>query len=123
MEIGKTLYVTSREGWHRWLATYHRDRKEIWLVFYKKACGKSSISYDDAVEEAICYGWIDSQQKPIDKERFARRFSPRREKSRWSKYNKARALKMLREKKMTQAGIALLPKEVLEMWKEGGLLP
>jgi len=115
MNIGETLYVRYREEWRRWLADHHRDKKEVWLIFFKKSSGKSSISYDDAVEETICYGWIDSQQKPIDKEKFARRFTPRRKQSGWSKHNKAHVLKMLRDGKITQAGKALLPMDVLNL--------
>jgi uncharacterized protein YdeI (YjbR/CyaY-like superfamily) len=118
MDIGETLHVTSREEWRRWLADHHRERKEIWLVFHKKASGKPSVSYDDAVEEAICYGWIDSQVKSIDEEKFARRFTPRRQGSNWSRYNEARALNMLRQGKMTHAGEELLPDTVLKMWNE-----
>jgi len=76
MEIGETLYVTSRRDFRKWLAKNCRKKEEIWLIFCKKYSGKPSISYDEAVEEALCYGWIDSQQKPIDAEKFARRFTP-----------------------------------------------
>jgi uncharacterized protein YdeI (YjbR/CyaY-like superfamily) len=117
MDVGETLYVTSREEWRRWLADHHRDKKEIWLIFYKKASGQPSIPYDDAVEEAVCHGWVDSQMKSLDESRYAIRFTPRRKKSHWSDSNKGRALKMLREGKMTPAGMALLPSEVLQMWK------
>lgn len=117
MEIGETLYVVSRDAWRDWLAAHHAQKEEVWLIFYKKASGKPSLSYDEAVEEAICYGWIDSQIKSMDQERFARRFTPRREGSAWSRYNKQRALKMLREGRMAQAGWALLPDEVLRSWR------
>jgi uncharacterized protein YdeI (YjbR/CyaY-like superfamily) len=118
VEVGETLYAASREDFRKWLAEHHQSKQEIWLVFYRKSSGKPTIPYDDAVEKAICYGWIDSQQKPIDAERLARRFTPRRKQSEWSKYNKARALKMLREGRMTRAGMAVLPTEVLRRWNE-----
>jgi uncharacterized protein YdeI (YjbR/CyaY-like superfamily) len=112
MEIGETLHVVSRDEWRAWLADHHAQKPEVWLVFCRKGSGKPSLSYDQAVEEAICYGWIDSQIRSLDQERFARRFTPRREGSEWPSYNKQRALKMLREGRMTQAGRALLPDEV-----------
>ena len=115
MDVRHMLYITSREGWRRRLANHHRQRKEVWFIFYKKSSRKRSIFYDDAVEEAIRYGWIDSQVKRIDEWKFARRFTPRGKNSKWSKHNKARALKMLLEGRMIRAGEALLPTEVLKM--------
>jgi uncharacterized protein YdeI (YjbR/CyaY-like superfamily) len=112
MEVGETLYVVDRDAWRGWLAVHHAQKAEVWLVFCKAASGKPSISYDEAVEEAICYGWIDSQIKSMDEERFARRFTPRREDSGWSNSNRKRALKMLREGRMTKAGRTLLPEEM-----------
>lgn len=116
MDIGETLDVASCDAWRRWLAEHHVQKEEIWLIFYKMASGKPSLSYDEAVEEAICYGWIDSQIKSMDQERFARRFTPRREGSGWSDPNRKRALRMLREGRMTDAGRATLPAEILRSW-------
>ena len=113
MKTGETLTVTTREEWRRWLADHHQTKGEIWLVFYYKRTGKPTISYNGAVEEAICYGWIDSQQNRMDEERFVRRFSPRRKRSHWSKSNKERALRMLRAGRMAEAGMALLPDDLL----------
>lgn len=109
MEIGETLYVTTRRDFRRWLQNHHADRSEIWLVRYKKASGKPSLDYVAAVEEAICYGWIDNIEKGIDSERFALRFSPRRAKSNWTAANKERALKMIAQGKMRAAGRKTLP--------------
>ena len=119
MDIGETLYEVSREAWRRWLSEHHARKQEIWLIFYKRASGKPSLSYDEAVEEAICYGWIDSQIRSMDQERFARRFTPRREGSGWSDPNRKRALRMLRTGRMTDAGRATLPEEVLRSWPGG----
>ena len=116
MDASETLYVLSREKWRAWLAHHHTQKQEVWLVFFRKGSGKPSLSYDEAVEEAICYGWIDSQIQSLDQERFARRFTPRREGSTWSDHNRKRALKMLREGQMTEAGKALLPDEVVRSW-------
>jgi uncharacterized protein YdeI (YjbR/CyaY-like superfamily) len=95
------------------LAKHHGVRNEVWLIFYKKSSGKPTITYDEAVEEAICYGWIDHQIKPVDDERYALRLTSRRKGSGWAESNKARALKMIRAGKMTRAGRLVLPAEVL----------
>jgi uncharacterized protein YdeI (YjbR/CyaY-like superfamily) len=112
MEIGETLYVTGRAQLRRWLAQNHKSKQEIWLVQYKKATGKSSINYVEAVEEAICFGWIDSFEKGIDAERYATRFTPRRPRSNWTETNKERARKLAEQGRMTAAGLAMLPPDV-----------
>lgn len=118
MNINQTLYVTSRRSWRSWLSKHHRSKRGIWLVFYKKLSRKPSIDYDEAVEEALCYGWIDGRIKRMDVERYLLRFTPRRQESSWSESNKRRALRMLREGKMTQAGLKSLPTEVLKRGKK-----
>jgi uncharacterized protein YdeI (YjbR/CyaY-like superfamily) len=112
MEIGETLYVTTPEHFRRWLEKNHQSKKEIWLIQYKKATKKPSLNYVDAVEEAICFGWIDGLEKSMDSERYALRFSPRRTQSNWTETNKERARKMISEGKMTQAGLTTLPPDV-----------
>jgi uncharacterized protein YdeI (YjbR/CyaY-like superfamily) len=112
MEIGETLYVTDRDSFRKWLIENHQRKKEIWLVQYKKAAKKPSIKYVEAVEEALCFGWIDNIEKSIDAERYALRFSPRRQKSNWTNTNKDRARKMIAEGRMTPAGRATLPADV-----------
>jgi uncharacterized protein YdeI (YjbR/CyaY-like superfamily) len=111
MEIGETLYVTTRDDLRKWLEKNHNSKKEIWLIQYKKATKKSSMDYVEAVEEAICFGWIDGFEKSVDSERYATRFSPRRPKSNWTETNKERARRMIAEGKMTEAGLATLPKD------------
>ncbi len=106
MQLGKTLYVTNREAWRSWLAKHHRTAKEIWLIYYRKETGKPRIAYNAAIEEALCYGWIDSIAKKIDNQRFAQRFSPRRKTSVLSQMNKERIRELIARKKMTQAGLA-----------------
>src|SRR5512136_1214620 len=106
MDLGKTLYVTNREQWRSWLAKNHDKEKEIWLVYYRKSSGKPRIPYNDAVEEALCFGWIDSIQKGIDSERFAQRFSPRKPGSNLSEANRERIRRLIEEKKMTPVGLA-----------------
>jgi uncharacterized protein YdeI (YjbR/CyaY-like superfamily) len=111
MEIGETLYVTTREDLRKWFEKNHDSKKESWLIQYKKATKKPSIDYVEAVEEAICFGWIDGLEKSMDAERYALRFSPRRTKSNWTETNKERAGRMIAEGKMTDAGLATLPKD------------
>ncbi|OGO07770.1 MAG: hypothetical protein A2Y92_01400 [Chloroflexi bacterium RBG_13_57_8] len=106
MEIGKTLYVKDQRSWRTWLARNHDKEKEIWLIYYRKETGKPRIPYNDAVEEALCYGWIDSTVKNIDTERFAQRFSPRKKSSSLSQANKERIIRLIATKKMTPAGLA-----------------
>ena len=118
MDIGNILDVASREEWRRWLADNHQTQKEIWLVVYKKAAPQRPITYMEALLEAICYGWIDSQSKSIDEWKYAQRFSPRRANSPWSEPNKARALRMLGQGRMAPAGLGTLPADVIEAWNE-----
>ncbi len=105
MKIGKTLYVTNRRSWRAWLRKNYKKEKEIWLIYYKKASGKARIAYDAAVEEALCYGWIDSTAKSIDEQRFAQRFTPRKKTSVLSPSNIERIKKLIKQKKMTRAGL------------------
>jgi uncharacterized protein YdeI (YjbR/CyaY-like superfamily) len=106
MKLGRTLYLTSRKEWRRWLARHHRSASEIWLVFYRQNSGKPRIPYNDAVEEALCYGWIDSIVKKMDDRRFAQRFSPRRPGSSLSEANRERIRRLRLVGKMTRAGLA-----------------
>ena len=114
MEIGETLLVTSRQEWRAWLAQHNADRKEIWLIYYKKTSGKTGISYEESVEEALCFGWIDGTNKGIDAETYAGRFTPRRPKSPWSASNRIRVARLLREGRMTEVGLAVLPADLRE---------
>lgn len=106
MEIGKTLYVRTKAHWRAWLARHHRKEKEVWLVYYRRSSGKPRIPYNDAVDEALCFGWIDSIVKKVDDERFAQRFSPRRPGSQLSQLNRERIRKLVSEGRMTKAGLA-----------------
>ncbi|MDY6965323.1 MAG: YdeI/OmpD-associated family protein [Halobacteriota archaeon] len=100
--------MTDREEWRNWLEEHHETEDEIWLIYYKKHTGKPRIPYDDAVEEAICFGWIDGIVKKIDEEKYAQRYTPRRKKSVWSDLNKIRARKMIESGRMTSAGLEKL---------------
>ena len=113
MNARQTLHVTSRREWRSWLSKHYKSKDGIWLVFHRKSSREPTIDYDEAVEEAICFGWIDVQIRWIDGHKHMRRFTPRRQRSNWSDSNKRRALRMLREGKMTEAGRSVPPPEVL----------
>lgn len=105
MEIGKTLYITDRKAFRVWLKHNHKTEKDIWLIFYKLSSGKPRLPYNIAVEEALCFGWIDSIVKKVDNEKFAQRFSPRKKNSVLSDLNKERIKRLIKQKKMTAAGL------------------
>jgi len=105
MSATEELYVTNRDDWRAWLRKNHANKKEVWLIYYKEHTSKPRIPYEDAVEEALCFGWVDSIVKKIDDEKFAQKFTPRKSSSKWSEANKQRATKMIREGKMTEAGM------------------
>ena len=102
----KQLYVADRDQWRRWLSEHYASEAGIWLIFYKKKTSKPTLAYDGAVEEALCFGWIDSIIKKIDDEKYARKFTPRKDKSVWSQLNKKRVDKMIKQGRMTEAGMA-----------------
>ncbi len=106
MKIENTLYVSNREDWRAWLEGNYAGEKEVWLVFYKKPSTNPNIPYDDAVEEALCFGWIDSIIQKIDDESYVRKFTPRINNANWSPSNIQRVEKMIREGRMTEAGMA-----------------
>ena len=108
MKLGKTLYVQNRKQWRAWLARHHKTAREIWLIYYKKDSGKPRIPYNDAVEEALCYGWIDSLLKPIDARKYAQRYSPRKKTSKLSDMNRERVLRLIESGRMTKAGLAAI---------------
>jgi len=119
VRITEKLYVTDRDDWRLWLEKNHATKREVWLIYYKKHTGKPRIPYDDAVEEALCFGWIDSTVQRIDNEKYAQRFTPRKDRSTWSELNIKRARKMIRQGRMTKAELAKF-KEV-EKKSKGGL--
>ena len=108
LDKNKTLYVTNRKEWRAWLKKHYKSEKEIWLVYYKKHTGKPRIPYNEAVEEALCFGWIDSIVKRIDEDRFAQRFSPRNPKSRYSQANLERLRALAEQGKVVKEVLATL---------------
>jgi len=106
MSSYKKLYVTNRDKWRAWLKINHTKEKEVWLVYYKKHTAQPRIPYDHAVEEALCFGWIDSTVKRIDDKKYMQKFTPRRTGSSWSELNKNRVQKLLEQGQMTEAGLS-----------------
>ena len=105
----KTLLVRSVDQWRGWLEEHHDSQSEVWLVFHKVHTGVPSISYQDALDEALCYGWVDSLIKRLDERRFARKFTPRRADSRWSDVNRRRYRELEAMGRLQPPGIARPP--------------
>jgi uncharacterized protein YdeI (YjbR/CyaY-like superfamily) len=116
VELSNALFFNHRDEWRSWLEKNHTTLSEVWLIHYKKSSVKNNLNHFDAVEEALCFGWIDSKLKKIDEERFILRYSPRKSKSVWSKINKKTAEKMISLGKMTMTGF-----EKIEEAKKNGL--
>lgn len=112
MEIGETLYVTQRKPWREWLEANFDSAREIWLVYPNKASGEPRIVYNDAVEEALCFGWIDSIIKKLDPLHAVQRFTPRNPKSSYSQQNKER-LRWLAEEGLLHPSVLESVREIL----------
>jgi uncharacterized protein YdeI (YjbR/CyaY-like superfamily) len=111
--MAEMLYVTDRNAWRQWLQDHHDTETEIWLIIYKKHTGQPSIPYDDAVEEALCFGWVDSIVKRLDDKKYAQKYTPRRLGSNWSASNRLRVRKLIEDGRMTSAGLATIDPAVL----------
>jgi uncharacterized protein YdeI (YjbR/CyaY-like superfamily) len=112
MNIGETIEPHTADDFAHWLAEHGQSATEIWVVIFKKASGKQTVTYPELVEAALRYGWIDGLAKGMDAERYAQRFSPRRKRSNWTEANKAIARRLIAEGRMTDAGRAALPEDV-----------
>jgi uncharacterized protein YdeI (YjbR/CyaY-like superfamily) len=108
LDEAKLLYLTNRTEWRDWLKKHYKSEKEVWLVYYKKHTGKPRVAYNDAVEEALCFGWIDSTAKSIDQDRFAQRFTPRNPKTPYSQANKERLMELVRQGKVIPEVLAAI---------------
>jgi len=104
--IGQQLHFTHRDKWRAWLEANHATAKEAWPVIYKKHTGKPGLALEEAVEEALCFGWIDGLLHRLDDEKYALRYSPRKKGSIWSEVNKRRVRKLIKQGRMTEAGLA-----------------
>jgi uncharacterized protein YdeI (YjbR/CyaY-like superfamily) len=105
----------NRDEWRAWLEENHDSTSKVWLIYYKKHIQKESVRYEEAVEEALCFGWIDSKVKGIDEEKFMQRYTPRQEESNWSESNKRRVKKLIDLGLMTEAGL-----KAIEIAKRNG---
>jgi uncharacterized protein YdeI (YjbR/CyaY-like superfamily) len=104
----ETFSPKSRDDWRAWLLENHDKKMSVWLIYFKAKSGKPSVSYSDAVDEALCFGWIDSKAKPIDADSYMQFFSRRKERSVWSRVNKEKVARLIAEGRMTQAGLAII---------------
>lgn len=109
------FYPKTRKQWRKWLMKNHKVKDAVWVVFYNKKSTNTSISWSDAVDEALCFGWIDSVKKSLDTEASIQFFSKRKSKSTWSKINKEKVEKLIESGHMTEAGLA-----IIEIAKQNG---
>jgi uncharacterized protein YdeI (YjbR/CyaY-like superfamily) len=111
----ETFYPKDRQEWRAWLQSNHDKKQSVWLIYYKKKSKIPTVTYSEAVEEALCFGWIDSKSKPLDHEKFMQFFSKRKIKSVWSKVNKEKIERLTSEGLMTKAGL-----DMIRIAKENG---
>jgi uncharacterized protein YdeI (YjbR/CyaY-like superfamily) len=104
----KQYHPKTRKEWRLWLQKNHKKEQGIWFTYFKKETGKPRVSYDEAVEEALCFGWIDSLPRKLDEERSMLKFTPRKPKSVWSQLNKSRVEQLIKNKLMTPAGLVAI---------------
>jgi uncharacterized protein YdeI (YjbR/CyaY-like superfamily) len=105
----KTLDVNTCEEWRKWLGKHHDVESEVWLVFHKRHTGRPSIAYHNALDEALCFGWIDSLIKRLDDARYARKFTPRKPDSKWSAVNRKRYAQLKAGGRLMPAGLSRAP--------------
>ena len=105
----KTFTARTATQWHKWLAQHHDSESEVWLIFHKQHTGVETIAYLDALDEALCFGWVDSLVKRLDDSRYARKFTPRREESRWSAINRKRYAALKAAGRLKPSGIKRAP--------------
>ena len=111
----ETYYPQSKQQWREWLVTNHIQKEAVWVIFYKQKTGKPTLTWSDAVDEALCFGWIDSVKKTLDEERFIQYFCKRKPKSTWSKVNKEKVEQLIAKGLMMQAGL-----DCIEIAKQNG---
>ncbi|MEO6638436.1 MAG: YdeI/OmpD-associated family protein [Ginsengibacter sp.] len=111
----KSYYAKDRKAWRKWLQKNHLKELGVWLIYYKKASSKTRVTWAEAVEEALCFGWIDSIAKPIDEEKYMQKFTPRKPKSVWSAINKRKIESLMQQNLMMPAGL-----EIVEVAKQNG---
>lgn len=114
-EVQNSFHPASQQEWRQWLEENHLKHDSIWLIMYKKKVGSLSISWSDAVDEALCFGWIDSVRRPIDDEKFIQYYSKRKANSTWSKINKVKIERLIADGLMVEAGL-----KTIEIAKQNG---
>lgn len=102
----EALFFATPEEWRAWLAEHHQSEREVWIGYWKKHTGRAMLTWDEAVDEALCFGWIDGQNKRIDADRLRQRFTPRRPGSTWSNVNIARMERLIAQGRAVPAGVA-----------------
>jgi uncharacterized protein YdeI (YjbR/CyaY-like superfamily) len=112
LDVSKATLVSSAGELERWLGAHGAEERERIVAIYKKASGRQTVTFDELLDVALCHGWVDTQTKSIDDERYAIRFVPRRAGSNWSASNRERVRRLLGEGRMTPAGEALLPPDL-----------
>ncbi len=111
----ETFYPKNRQEWREWLQNNHDKKQSVWLIYYKKKSNIPTLIYSEAVDEALCFGWIDSKSKPLDNEKFVQFFSRRKVNSVWSKVNKEKIERLIKDGLMTKAGF-----DIIEIAKQNG---
>jgi uncharacterized protein YdeI (YjbR/CyaY-like superfamily) len=104
-QLPSAIAFESREAWEVWLADHHAEAREVWIKLAKKGAAVPSVTYEDAVEVALCYGWIDGQARSLDDRFWMQRFTPRARRSKWSASNRERATKLIESQRMKPAGL------------------
>lgn len=104
----KSFHAKDKQAWRKWLQKNHLKEEGIWLIYYKKGSGKTRVSWEEAVEEALCFGWIDSISKSIDEEKYKQKFTPRKLKSVWSAINKKKIEFLIEQELMMPAGSRII---------------
>lgn len=102
--VVETFCPKSQADWRKWLEKHHQSKQSVWLVYFRSSTKVASLSWSEAVDEALCFGWIDSTKKTIDEERYMQYFSKRKPNSTWSKINKEKVARLIQNNLMTKAG-------------------
>ncbi|MEQ8471717.1 MAG: YdeI/OmpD-associated family protein [Marinoscillum sp.] len=110
-----SFYPKSRSEWRKWLEEHHNSQESVWLICYKKGSGKPIIRWSDLVEEALCFGWIDSKRQPIDEDKFRQFYCKRKPSGTWSRVNKEKVEQLIKKGLMSKAGL-----ESIEIAKQNG---
>lgn len=114
-DLTPTFCPSSQKDWREWLRKNHKSRQSVWLVLYKKKTGIPSVNWSDAVDQALCFGWIDGKRLPLSEEKFMQSFSKRKPKGTWSNINKEKVERLIQKRLMTKAG-----REAIEVSRQNG---